>query len=167
MGNKIKGSLEKIYTPDELIRHMFNLLQEHHTEPITEFLEPCAGSGHIIDMLRSEFNIPIIAFDIFNETSRPDIHQVNFLTYPIAYKPGRVTIMNPPFTNATKFIKKCAEISDFVITVSSINSFINIDYEKLDVKKIDIFKKYKFCDDNKYDICVIAYKLKERSNGLF
>ena len=159
MGNLKKGDLEKIYTPKSLTIWMLDLLKKHYKEEITEFLEPSAGDGAIIDVLKKEYsNIPILAYDIYNETNRDDIIEQDFFKVKLEYKKGRVTIMNPPFNKAGRFIKKAAEFSDYVVTIASTNTFLNLDYNVFDVDKIDIFKKYEFNNNKKYPICVIALK---------
>jgi len=165
MGNikmdTIEGRLEKIYTPEPLVKHLIGLLKEYYKEPITEFLEPASGSGNIIDVLKKEYaDIPIIAYDIFNESKREDIIESNFLKIKIPYKKGRVAIMNPPFSNAIKFIYKCLECSDLVISIMSMNSWANIDYKKYNVDIIELIKSQPFSDGKGYDISIIVIKNK-------
>lgn len=159
MGNLKKGSLEKVYTPKELTLFMIDRLNEFYTDEITEFFEPAAGDGKIIDVLYELYpNTPVLAVDIFNESNREDIYQYDFLKLPVDYKKGRVIIMNPPFTKAIAFLKKCRDIADFVVSITGVNTFITLDYNEFDVKQIDIFNKYKFCNNKKYAIAVISLK---------
>ena len=47
MANVSKSNeFEKIYTPENLISHLCDLLDEYKTRDITQFIEPSAGSGH-------------------------------------------------------------------------------------------------------------------------
>jgi len=163
LGNKKKGDLEKIYTPPDLTLKMLAHLKKFYDGEITQFLEPASGNGAIIDVLKKEYpTVPVLAFDIKNEANRNDIIEMNFLKptlkYDLSYKKGRVTIMNPPFSKAIIFIKRCLEVSDFVISITGINSFINLDYNLIDAKKIDIYKKYTFLDGKNYGICIISMK---------
>lgn len=54
--------LEHHETPIELIDELFNLLKRFHKEEITEYLEPAAGKGRILDY----FDKPYLAYDIHN-----------------------------------------------------------------------------------------------------
>lgn len=115
-----KGSdrLEKHYTPDFLKVEMNKMLCEFHREPITEFLESSAGDGALIDYLKSEYSdIPVIAYDIKNETHRKDIKECNYLKEKIGYKKGRVCFQNPPFQNGLKFVYKSLEESDYCVSI--------------------------------------------------
>jgi len=170
MSNKSKDNkLEKIYTPDRLTNHLLDLLDEYYKGDISEFLEPTAGSGQMIDVIKSRYNKPVIAFDIFNETKRKDIVEQDFLKLRLDYKKDRVTIMNPPFANGLKMVYKALEVSDFVVTILSCSSWSNFDYEHYDVELIEVIKKQIFSDNRGYAICimVIKNKLKDDKKGLF
>jgi len=156
------NKLEKIYTPKALTLEMLDILEEFFTEPITEFLEPAAGDGAIIDVLREVYpDTPIKAVDIYNESKRDDIYEMDFFKTKIPHKKGRVTIMNPPFSKGIKFIEKALELSDYVISITGANSFINIGHLEPQIDRIHIHKKYKFNDGRGYDICVIALREKK------
>ena len=135
--------LEKHYTPNELIEHMWKVLNEFHKEPITEFLENSAGDGRMIDFLKDK-GYDVIAYDILNETHREDITEANYLKVKLPYKKGRVAFINPPFAKAIKFIYKTLEECDYCVSITGITSFLNIDYDKYEVDTIDIFKNYNF-----------------------
>jgi len=155
--NLKKRSLEKIYTPKQLSLFLLKQLKRFNNFNITEFLEPSAGSGQLLDVIKEQYpNIPLNAFDIKNETHRKDIIECNFLKCDIRYKKGRVTIMNPPFSKGTKFIYKCLSISDIVISITSLNTLLSLDYDKVNVRAIRIFKDYEFSNKKKYDICVFT-----------
>jgi len=162
MGNyKGEDRLEKYYTPEHLNKEMFEMLHTYHKEAITEFLENSAGSGMLIDALKKEYpNINTIAFDIFNETKREDITECDYLKNKnIGYKKGRVAFINPPFQKGLKFVYKALEECDYCVSILSINSFLNIDYDKYDVDRIYIYRKVDFgnCITS---ICIIGIKKK-------
>lgn len=159
MGNiRIDNKLEKIYTPDYLTKHLLELLDEWYKEDIVEFLEPTAGSGQMLDYIKTRFQQPVLAYDIFNEIGRTDIVEQDFLKLILPYKKGRVTIMNPPFQKGIKMVYKALEMSDIVISILSLNSFVNFNYEKYDVKVVELINKQTFSDGKKYDICIIVVK---------
>lgn len=149
---------EKHYTPIELIKDMEEILLNNYKGEVTEFLENSAGSGNLVDYLK-KYNKPIIAFDINNETKREDIKECNYLKEKIDYKSGRVAFINPPFQKGLKFVYKSLKECDYCVTILSLNSLINIDYDKYDVDEIYLYRKYKFdyCD---VDIIIIGIKNK-------
>ncbi len=158
---KGEDRLEKHYTPEHLNVEMLEMLQTYHKEPITEFLENSAGSGRLIDYIKKEYKgIPVIAFDIHNETHREDITECDYLkNKKIGYKKGRVSFINPPFQKGLKFVYKALEECDYCVSILSINSFLNIDYDKYDVDKIYIYRKVDFEGCN-VSICIIGIKKK-------
>lgn len=134
---------EKHYSPDILIEEMFSILERNHHEPITEFLETSAGSGNIVNHF-IEKGVTYQAYDIFNETHREDITQLDYLKHKIEYKEGRVTIMNPPFNKGLKFLYKSLQESDYVVSIMSANSLLNLDYSKVWVDEIQFYKRFPF-----------------------
>ena len=76
---------------------MWDILQEENIIA-EEWLENSAGSGRMVDFLKSKSDKKIIAYDIINETGREDIKECNYLKEKIEYKKGRVAFINPPFT---------------------------------------------------------------------
>jgi len=163
MSNLIKGSLEKIYTPKALTNHLLDLLSEYYNDDITEFLEPAAGSGAMIDVIKSRYHQPILAVDIFNETYRKDITQHNFLSLPMTYKKGRVCIMNPPFSKGLKFMYKALESCDMVISILSYSSFTSFKYDDYNCKLIELISKQKFSDGKSYEICIMVVTNKDNT----
>tara|TARA_R110000796_G_scaffold171070_4_gene288064 strand:+ start:148 stop:639 length:492 start_codon:yes stop_codon:yes gene_type:complete len=163
MGNYKKDNmLEKHYTTEYLYKYMdTEILKKYYKGNISEFLENSAGSGLLIDYLKSEYNLPVLAFDIKNETNREDIKECNYLKEKIEYKNGRVAFINPPFNKGLKFVYKSLKESDYCIAILSVSSFLNIDYDKYDVNTIDIFKNYDF-GSCKTTICIIGIKKKLR-----
>jgi len=137
---KGEDRLEKFYTPPELSSELFSLLDRFHKEPISEYLETSAGDGKLIDL----FDGPYIAFDIKNETNRPDIKECDYLKEKIEYKKGRVCVMNPPFQKGLKFLNKALKESDYVVSILSQNSLLNIDYTKVWCDEIQLWRKYDF-----------------------
>ena len=152
------NSNEKHYTPNELMVHMKGILEEFDIVP-TSFLENSAGDGRMIDFLKKEYNLPVLAYDIHNETLRTDIIEKNYLKVDIPYEKGRVAFLNVPFTRGLKFVYKSLEECDYCVSILSINSFLNIDYEKYEVDTIDVFRKYDFGSCN-VSICIIGIKKK-------
>ena len=163
MSNLKAGSKEKIYTPDNIIDFMYDLLEQFSVDfEITELLEPCAGSGQMIDRLKYHYqDVPIIAYDIENETKRSDIVECNFLKLKdLDYKKGRVCFMNPPFSKGLKFIYKSLEYCDLCVTITSSNSFMNLDYDKYILEELFFIKKARFSDGNDYGINIMVVKKK-------
>ena len=160
MGNYNKENmLEKHYTTEELYNNMYDVLSEFYDGEITEFLENSAGDGRLIDFLKDKTGLPVIAYDIHNETHREDIVEVDYLKEKIDYKKGRVAFINPPFNKAIKFINKALEECDYCVAVTGINTFLNLDYEKYEVDTIDIYRQYEFITC-KVNISIIAIKKK-------
>jgi hypothetical protein len=146
---------EKHYTPSELLDEMFSLEKRFVDFDITEYLENSAGSGNIID----RFKKPYIAFDINNETGRQDIKECDYIKEKIDYKEGRVCIMNPPFAKGLKFLYKALKESDYVISILSQNSLLNIDYSKVWVDEIQLYRNYNF-GSCKVSIIIVACRNK-------
>jgi hypothetical protein len=146
MGNNIKqdNKNEKHYTGKILLNAMNNMVQKYSPLP-TEFLENSAGSGNMIVFLKEKYpTVPIIAFDIHNETLRPDIKESDYLKEKIEYKEGRVAFINPPFQKGLKFVYKALEESDVCYFILSANSLINIDYEKYFLLECELYKMFDF-----------------------
>ncbi len=150
---------EKHYTPEDLCNYMYDEVLKHYKGEITEWLESSAGDGRLIDFLKEKTNLPVIAYDIINETGRSDIKECDYLKEKIEYKKGRVAFINPPFGKGIKFIYKALEECDYCVSIMSINSFLNLDYEKYEVDTIDIFRKFDF-GTCKVGISVIGIKKK-------
>lgn len=151
--------LEKHYTPSDLIEAMVVLLDEHYgLNNVTEYLENSAGGGGIIDHLKP-LGKPIIAYDIYNETHRPDIIEADYLKVKLPYKQGRVAVINPPFHKMIKFLYKTLEEADYVVSVVPFSTIFNLDYNKYEVDAIHVYRKYQF-EKTKLDIALIAMRKK-------
>ena len=162
MGNiKKDNKEEKHYTPEVLIDEMFRLLHRNHFEPITSYLETSAGDGRICD----KFDRPYTAFDIKNETLRSDIIEADYLKTHLPYQQGRVCIQNPPFNKGLKFVYKALEECDYVVSMLSYNSIMNIDYKKYWVEEIQLYRKLQF-DKCKQSVVLIAIR-KKREGELY
>lgn len=151
---------EAHYTTELLIKGLFEMLETNYKEPITEFLENSAGDGRLIDALKEKYNLPVLAYDIHDE-GRDDITIIkDYLKEKIEYKKGRVAFINPPFANGLKFVYKSLKECDYTVSILSINSFINIDYDKYEVDEIYIYRKVDFgtCKQN---VCIIGIKNKK------
>ena len=165
MGNyKGEDRLEKHYTPDWLKDEMSLMLSEFYKGDITEFLENSAGDGSLIDYLKQKYNKPVIAFDILNETHREDIKECNYLKEKIGYKKGRISFQNPPFQNGLKFVYKSLEECDYCVSILSMQSFLNIDYDKYEVDNIWIYRNVDF-GSCKVGICIIGIKKKKMNDN--
>jgi hypothetical protein len=160
MGNyKEDNMLEKHYTTKELYNNMFDVLKEFYDGEITEFLENSAGDGRMIDFLKEKTGLPVIAYDIKNETERKDIIELDYLKHKIEYKKGRVGFINPPFNKAIKFIYKTLEECDYCVAITGSNTFLNLDYDKYEVDTIDVYRQYNF-GSCKVNITIIAIRKK-------
>ena len=162
MGNVKKGSKEQIYTPNKLTNYLLDLLDEYKGNiEISEFLEPCAGNGHMVDVIEERYkDIPIIKYDI--EPKRDDIIKADFLKEKeLKYKKGRVSIINPPFSKGIKFIEKCYELGDVVVSIAGISAFLNINYEQMNCENITLIKNQEFLNnEKKYNISIFVMKKK-------
>lgn len=154
---KGEDRLEKFYTPSELIDELFLLKDKYCDVKITEYLENSAGGGAICD----RFDRPYIAFDILPEPDREDIKQCDYLKEKIEYKEGRVAIINPPFQKGLKFLYKTLKECDWVFAILSQNSLLNLDYSKVWVEEIQLWRKYDFNGTKAGIILVAARKRKE------
>ena len=165
MGNyKGEDRLERHFTTEYLYNYMnTEILKKYYKGDITEFLENSAGDGRMVDYLKSEYNLPVLACDISNDYEREDIKECNYLKEKIEYKKGRVGFINPPFNKGLKFIYKTLEECDYCVAILSVSSFLNIDYDKYDVDTIDIFKNYDF-DSCKTTICIIGISKRKKYN---
>lgn len=155
---EIFKKLEKHYTTSELYNHMWDEILMKYNPNFLDFLETSAGDGRLIDFINSK-GYDVKAYDIYNETDRDDIKQCDYLKTKLDYKKGRVTFMNPPFKYGLKFIYKALEETDYCISILSLNSFLNIDYDKYEVDTIDIFRDYDF-GSCKVGICIVGIKKK-------
>lgn len=151
--------LEKFYTPDNLIDELFSLKDRFVDFEITEYLENSAGGGAICD----RFDKPYIAFDIKPEPNRLDIKECDYLKEKIEYKKGRVAIINPPFQKGLKFLYKALKECDYVVSILIQNSLLNIDYSKVWVDEIQLWRNVKF-DGCKVSIILVACRNKKETD---
>lgn len=155
--NKNMNNKDEIhYTPQPLVDEMFNLLDEYYPNP-EMLIENSAGMGIIIDSWKKRYNKPYYAVDI--NSVRSDIIKDNYLNHKIEYKKGNVSVFNPPFTKGLKFLYKSLEESDYVVALLSFQSLFNIDYDRVDVDKVLVYRKYDF-GSCKIDIILLACKKK-------
>jgi len=85
MSNKIKGSLEAIYTTPPLSKFLCDKVKENFKGKITEIVEPCAGDGSMMNVISEEFpTIPLIGYDI--DPHRDDIIQMDLMKNTLEYK---------------------------------------------------------------------------------
>lgn len=157
---------EAHYTPQWLIDELFNLLEEYFdTNNITELLENSAGDGRIIEEFIKRYNKPYIAFDIDPQPTNPKIiiNKENYLKKEIEYKPGRIAIINPPFSKGTKFCLKAVKESDFVVAITAKNTLLNLDYEKIWLEKAYVYKKVDF-NSCKVGIAILIMRKKTKDD---
>ena len=131
MGNyREDNMLEKYYTPKDFTNYLIDRFEEMTIWRPTSILEPTAGGGDMIDVIKERFKEPVEAYDIFNETNREDIVEGDYMKLKLGYKEGRMTIANYPFSKALKMMYKSLEESDFVVAMTGVNTIINFDYDK-------------------------------------
>lgn len=159
---KQDNKFEKHYSPDILIEEMFSILERNHHEPITEYLETSAGSGNIVNHF-IEKGVTYQAYDIYNETHREDITQLDYLKHKIEYKEGRVCVMNPPFTKGLKFLYKSLEECDMTVCILSANSLLNIQYDKYWVSECQFYKRFKF---KECSVSIILVAVRKKREGI-
>jgi hypothetical protein len=161
MNRNDNNKLEKHYTSTQMIDEMYDVVKRNfNTNDITEIQETSAGGGAIIDYFKDKGYKNITAYDIENETNRPDIKECNYLKEVIEYKKGRVTVQNPPFIYTQKFIKKALSESDYLVTITPLSSIMNLDYNTIEVDEINIYRKVEFNTGLKIDICIMGLKRK-------
>jgi hypothetical protein len=147
-------------TTKSLMEYMSEILEKNFdTDTIIEFLENSAGDGELMDYIASKYKKPVIGFDIVNRTGRPDIEIIDYGKKKLEYKKGRVAFINPPFAKGIKFCYKSLEECDYVVSILSVNSFVNIDYDKYEVDDIYILPNYDF-GTCKASICIIGMRKK-------
>lgn len=160
MGNIKAGNLEKIYTPPKLSKFSCDNVKKHSNN-ITEIIEPCAGDGSMLNIIKNEFpKTPIKAFDI--EPNRDDIIQQNLLKTKLEYKKGRVVITNFPFQKGLKMLYKCLEISDMVVAILSFSSIMSFNYDDYELIELYGIKKQTFLNNKKYPISIFIVKNKDK-----
>ncbi len=65
----------------------------------TEFVEPCAGDGVLVDHLRAAGHRCVLASDV--DPKRADVKKIDALKESWLLAPGRVFITNPPWWRPT------------------------------------------------------------------
>ena len=71
--------------------------------------------------------------------------------------------MNPPFNKGLKFLNKALKESDYVVTILSQNSILNIDYTKVWCEEIQLYRNYDF-GTCKVSISIIACRNKTKDD---
>lgn len=119
--NPERGRVENDYyaTPFKATEDLLNaLLESGETLGNDTILEPSAGEGHIVKILKDFYPCnEITANDIAYRDSRLGIEVnggVDFLTYNPHYKFDTI-ITNPPFALAQEFIEKALELSNHYV----------------------------------------------------
>lgn len=98
-------------------------------------LEPAAGEGHIVKVLRDYYpNNPIIASDLIWRKSRfniPVVGDIDFLTYNPPCKFDTI-ITNPPFKHAQEFVEKALAIANhYVLIFAKLQFLETVERQKL------------------------------------
>lgn len=98
-------------------------------------LEPSAGEGHIVKVLKEHYPYnEIVANDLVYRSSRLGIDVnggIDFLSYN-PYRKFDAVIMNPPFKYAQQFVEKALELSNrYVICFAKIQFLETIERKKL------------------------------------
>ena len=143
---------EAHFTPSWLIQELMDVLHRNYNGEITEFLEPSAGDGRLIDAFG---DTPYIAYDI-NPLGN-DIVEADYLKTEIEYKEGRVCVMNPPFAKGLKFVYKSLRECDYVVAIMSASSLLNLDYTKYHADEIQYIHNVDF-GSCKVNISVMAIR---------
>lgn len=160
--NKKTGSLEKIYTKPTLTNFCLDLMDKYF-QP-TSILEPTAGDGKMVDVIKERYDLPILAYDIKNESGRDDIVEVDFMKHKMDYDPNRISIMNPPWSLGLKMLYKALEFSGGAVAILSATSLISLNREKYEVLDTYIIKKQEFYNGDeivKFATMVVVIKNKK------
>lgn len=118
----------KYYTPQWLVKKVLTTaLIILSGVTITEIIEPSAGAGAFINEIE-RFNIPSKYYDLYPEHQK--IIEQDYLNLKLEYLKGRMVIGNPPFGDYKehlyqKFIKKSAEIADYVVFILPSSQYNN------------------------------------------
>ena len=117
--NSNKLHLDKYYTPIVLATYCIETAYKIiGSENIIEIIEPSAGNGNFSNQIEN-----CIAYDL--EPEGEGIIKQDFLELNLEYKKGRLFIGNPPFGDrmnlASKFIKKCYELGDYIAFILPIS----------------------------------------------
>lgn len=154
---------EAHYTPTELLDLMFQVKNKYVDFQISEYLEPSAGDGRIVERFDKKYR----AYDINPKSDK--ITKADFLSTNIEYVKGRVTMMNPPFSLTNEFLEKALSVSDYVIGVLpryTLTEVINYDTTQIDY--VSLLRDYDF-KTTEVTVFVVGCKRKEKvkPNQLF
>ncbi len=86
----------------------------------TEILEPCAGSGTIVEVIKQRRpRARVTAVEVRSEeenslwlSGADEVHIADFLTWKPAAVQYDTIITNPPYRNAQEIIERCFDIAD-------------------------------------------------------
>ena len=160
--NSNKLHLDKYYTPIILAKYCIDKTYKIiGKENISEVIEPSAGNGSFSSQIEN-----CIAYDI--EPENKNVIQQDFLELNLDYKKGRLFIGNPPFGDrmnlASKFIKKCYLLSDyisFILPISQLNN--NYKFYEFDlIHSEDLGER--LYTDRKVWCCLNIYKRPKSGN---
>ena len=123
-------------TPFHATEAILNALESvGETLSSDSILEPAAGEGHIVKVLKEHYPYnEIIANDIAWRESRLGIDVTGGIDFLVCnpYRKYDTIIMNPPFKYAKEFVEKALEISNhFVICFAKIQFLETVERKKL------------------------------------
>lgn len=102
------------------------------------FLEPCVGGGHIVEVIKQYYpNEDIFYMDIVDR-GYEDTLVDNFLEHDFKGQKFDNIITNPPYSSAQEFLEKSMEI---INENGKVAMFLKIQFLE-GVKRKDMFKKY-------------------------
>jgi len=101
-----------------------------------DFLEPCVGGGHIVDVLKKYYDSEITCCDIVNRGYSNTII-ADFLTHNFNRKFDNI-VTNPPYSLAQEFLEKGMEV---INDGGKIAMFLKIQFLE-GAKRKEMFKKY-------------------------
>lgn len=100
------------------------------------FLEPCVGGGHIVNIIKKKYDGEVFCYDLVDR-GYPNTIVANFLTCNFNRKFDNI-ITNPPYSLAQEFLEKGMEI---INDKGKIAMFLKIQFLE-GAKRRKMFKKY-------------------------
>lgn len=138
-GNPKNDRVENDYyaTNPQAVRDILKILQNDICED-SSFLEPCAGEGHILNVIKEFYpNNKILASDLIDRGNSDIVPNIDFLTSDCDFK-FDVIITNPPYSLGKEFVEKSMELlEDYGYCIM----FLKIQFLEGE-KRREFFKKY-------------------------
>ena len=146
--NKNRNKSDFYQTPRLLVEDIVEVLDIKNNHTV---LEPCCGSGAIVDVIRQKHNnVNIVSFDLERDG-------IDFLNNNVRPKVDWI-ITNPPFRLAGEFLTKALDICDnvvFLLPLSYLHgkfrydTFYKNNYAKL--KYVYVYTRYPLLTDVRQD----------------